>query len=272
MKIVSFFCGLLVALAIGQRVVNVDSNESTLTKSQRAEVDKEKTTEVLLEQGSVKNRKSENSINVASEQAASKGVAKTEAIQAEPYWYVQPLATFGGAVIGAIATLFIANRLYAFQQSQEAREVKETLEELTNDWLLEFRKLHENFWSTDDDYMRVREWIACDRGYEKVRETLVKKLRNPEEISPKEYRVIDAIDRFCAILLRVRQLNDSAPKGLDSNTSLEMSSYIQWWIAPLSDRRPELWGYITKHWPGVVAAADRVKKEEVKDVNEAKQS
>jgi hypothetical protein len=167
-----------------------------------------------------------------------------------PYWWAQPVAT----LITGIAAGWIAFSVYRLQTRQREKDEELKQAQKESDWQDSFRKLHEKFWSTDRDFKIVRRWIACDAAYARVKPILAKRVAD-EPLEPKEYGAVEKIDRFCAIMLRVKQVNAAAPK-LDDLTAWEMKSYFDWWFGRMQKEysqkpekeRKEFWRYVQLHW------------------------
>ncbi|MFO0086347.1 MAG: hypothetical protein ACK52L_10800, partial [Pirellula sp.] len=137
--------------------------------------------------------------------------------------FTQPVATF----LGALATASIAYVVAKMQSAQKERE-QQAQEALRNaEWRKEFREVHAQFWSNDLDYTKARSWIACDEAFKLIQNVFQKKLdpNSTTNLTPEDYQIIESFDRFCAILLRVKQVNLTAPAELDSLTRWEIDQY-----------------------------------------------
>ncbi len=178
-----------------------------------------------------------------------------------PEWsaFVQPAATLLGSILTASATGWIAFRVYRLQVQQKAAA-----------WAEQFREIHVDFWN-NEDYATVRTWIICDEEYTKIAPILRMRV-NGQSPTATEAVAIEKIDRFCAIMLRVKQVNAAAPKLDDLTPELkkliewEKKSYYKWWFGSMledaktqkpKDERREFWQYIKTFWDQLTTPCQR---------------
>lgn len=137
-------------------------------------------------------------------------------------------------ILGTIASLSLAATAlltHFFQRRQKAEA-----------WYQTFRELYARFW-TDEQIAEVRSWIACDAAYEKVRPTLGQRFKG--EVAVEEYWILERVDRFCALIIQIVQLNPE--KGNSEQKKYYSELYDRYWFDKVRTRR-ELWKYVEKFW------------------------
>jgi len=112
-------------------------------------------------------------------------------------------------------------------------------------WYEGFRELYSEFWN-DPTLIVVRTWIATEPGYEAFLPVLKKRLASQIDVlDTEEYRQLDLLDRFCALIIRVtlfgQQRMSRAQRVLYERT------FEQYWIRKM-ESRPEMAEYIRRLW------------------------
>lgn len=93
-------------------------------------------------------------------------------------------------------------------------------------WLVTFRELHKEFWN-DGEMARVRSWLCCDEAYHnELQPVLMKRLSG--QVSAVEYATLEALDRFCALMLRVVHMQ-TATMSSQQKHIFKMLNY-SWWL------------------------------------------
>lgn len=137
------------------------------------------------------------------------------------------LSLFAGA-LAAWATLFLINRRNMDLQ-----------------WVDGFRKIYSEFWK-DATTSEVRRWIVSDREYKDIGEILNQRLQTENnDLDPSANEVLEKIDQYCALMLRVRSFHERGMK--DWQKTLWSNMYETYWINKTYGR-PELKLYIHKYW------------------------
>ena len=106
-------------------------------------------------------------------------------------------------------------------------------------WMVTFRELHKEFWD-DDDMTKVRTWICCDEAY---RLTLLPVLnrRLSGQVSRDEYLILDTLDKFLALMLRVVIIQSSKMSNEQKKIFKGLNYY--WWLHQARNRT-EIYKYI----------------------------
>ncbi len=99
-------------------------------------------------------------------------------------------------------------------------------------WVVTFRELHKEFWN-DEDYAKVRAWLCCDEAYKKELEPVLAK-RLSGQVSIEEYLVIEKLDKFFALMLRVVYMH-SEGMNLEQQTLFKSLNYY-WWLHKVKTR------------------------------------
>lgn len=125
----------------------------------------------------------------------------------------------------------------------------------SDNWLKHFNELHDLFWK-DPDMREVRSWIACNESYLEV-EKIFKKRRNCEfqadgaaVVSPVEYLVLEKLDKFCNLMVRVITLNPDT----DIQKKMWKGLFFFYWVDKIRDenRRPDMYWYVSSFYPELV--------------------
>lgn len=112
-------------------------------------------------------------------------------------------------------------------------------------WLINLREFHRDFWN-DEKIAQTRMWIRCDIAYRvELKPILDKRFISPSKISIEEYKVLETLDRFCAIMLRVVNA-DKQPMTRIYRESWENFGY-NWWLDEMR-KRDEIHIYIKLFW------------------------
>jgi hypothetical protein len=131
--------------------------------------------------------------------------------------------------VAAVTVTFFAYRLQVRSKDQE--------------WYENFSALYSEFWS-DSDLVTVRTWIACSEAYSKIEPIIQKKLID-NEVRESEYQVLEKIDKFCSITIRILHITPATrnPKYREMVRRL----YLSYWIEKLRERE-YLHQYIERFW------------------------
>ena len=114
-------------------------------------------------------------------------------------------------------------------------------------WLITFRELHKEFWN-DKKLEQVRVWLCSDEAYNA--ELLpVLNCREEGTVTAAQYPILETLDQFCALMLRVGYAPASAtPK--DQAFAYQKLGY-DWWMYK-AFLRTEIYTYIQAHWQMLV--------------------
>ena len=115
-------------------------------------------------------------------------------------------------------------------------------------WLDSFHDLHKEFW--DENNVTVRSWIISERSYiATFQPVLSDRLKSKENsLSTQANKILDDLDRFCSLLLRMELLNEI---GMNSaQRKLWESIHGEYWINQINERQ-QLREYISKYWPQI---------------------
>lgn len=116
-------------------------------------------------------------------------------------------------------------------------------------WARTLRDFHQFFW-TDVDCKEVRSWIACDSAYtNKVYEVLAKR-ENNKNLTEDEYKIIEKIDKFFALLMSYKQIERK--HTIHSEVSKRL--FDSYWIEKIrnDENRQELFWYMEKFYPELI--------------------
>lgn len=89
----------------------------------------------------------------------------------------------------------------------------------------------------------VRKWICCDEAYKEIQAILQARLDG--QISSEHYGVLENIDRFCALMLRIghTRIREMANETGKSWRSLG----YDFWLKKARERK-EMGEYIARYW------------------------
>jgi len=114
-------------------------------------------------------------------------------------------------------------------------------------WIESYRLLYAEFWK-DKDIASVRNFITNDVAYTEIEPILDKRLSTDSNtLDHEENEKIELIDKFCALLIRVK-LSESGLKK--PQRDLWNETYRDPWIERVKTRTA-LRNYMTKYWPGL---------------------
>lgn len=141
--------------------------------------------------------------------------------------------------IGFVATAVIAAiTLFTINKKQ-----------INDSWLDRFRNLYGEFWK-DEDMAFGRKMIVNDENYRELE--LALKKRNEQStcaVSSQEYDLLEKIDRFCSVLVRIRTFGESKMNPMQRDLWSKLL-YAKFWFDKI-ESRVELKKYIDKHWSEV---------------------
>ena len=129
-------------------------------------------------------------------------------------------------------------------------------------WLRTLWEFHRAFWQ-DEKMEKVRSWIACDEAYKEVRPILAKRVEafsssgnQAPVISVDEYKLIELIDRFAALLMGYTRI---APADHPAHRKVRQHLYDSYWTRQISrSRRPELRAYLEHFFPELLDGGEPV--------------
>jgi hypothetical protein len=115
-------------------------------------------------------------------------------------------------------------------------------------WIESYRLLYAEFWK-DKDIAIVRNLIANDVAYAAVEPILEERLKtDSNQLSVEENEMIELIDRFCALLVRIKFFEG---RGLSkTQQALWNETYRDYWIVHVKTRIA-LRKYMDRFWPGL---------------------
>jgi len=147
--------------------------------------------------------------------------------------------TTGLASIAGAAIAWMLYRLNGRQQKES--------------WLRAFTEFHEAFWN-DSDMSEVRCWIAYERAYLDIKPILQKRKDieegklSPETLEKREYEVIDKLDKFLNLVLRVDVISSLLKSDYGQHLLREL--FIDYWLKQsLRENRAELKWYVEHFLP-----------------------
>lgn len=136
------------------------------------------------------------------------------------------------AIVSLIG-IFVTLLMYKFSKQQHK-----------DSWLRNFNALHELFWS-DDDFKKIRSWIACDDDYQEIAPIISKRLNSPEKISREEYIYLEKLDKFFNLLVKAVEVKEQ----FFNKNKLWESLYFQYWIEDIKVKdRLEMEDYLVRHY------------------------
>jgi hypothetical protein len=109
------------------------------------------------------------------------------------------------------------------------------------EWIDSYRSLYAEFWK-DKDIASVRGFITNDIAYADIKLILEKRLASDSNtLDREENKQIELIDKFCALLIRVK---------LSESSQRLKKPHRDPWIARVKTR-PALRNYMNQYWPGL---------------------
>jgi len=141
-------------------------------------------------------------------------------------------------VIGAIGA---AIAFSVFRLSQRTRE---------DTWLRTLWDYQRSFWQ-DSRMEEVRTWIACDAAYEEELKPILKKRKAAylsnnapsNAITKDEYKHLETIDRFAALLMGYRKISPMAEYS--THRAILHRMFFHYWLTQASsEKRSELSWYL----------------------------
>lgn len=140
------------------------------------------------------------------------------------------------ATICSAASLFVSATiaLLGFQLNRRTQQEA---------WSVIFRELHRDFWD-DKTIEKVRRWLCSDEAYANE---LLPVLRNRESgtASAAEYPTIEALDHYCALMLRLVTVNQKQFSPEQEQVFKTLG--YDWWLYKLHQKE-EVRDYIHRHW------------------------
>lgn len=153
-----------------------------------------------------------------------------------------PLASALALFMGATAALLTLAmfHLRALSVTRQARD--DALLKILGD-------LYDRFWDTDDIHP-IRRIIDSDKQYAAVGPVLQRINARPvtEHLSDKEALMIDAADKFCAIMLQAYFLRNAESDPRRRN--LIDAMFLGHWMSAFM-KRPDCALYVEQHWPAL---------------------
>lgn len=134
------------------------------------------------------------------------------------------------ATVTAAIVAYLAYRLQVRTKDQE--------------WYEDFNNLYAEFWN-DPDIVTVRSWIACSEAYSQVEPIFQKRLVT-NEVMASEYPVLEKVDKFCSLMIRISELTPEATS--ERYYHLLERLYFSFWIEKLKERE-HLCHYVQQLWP-----------------------
>jgi hypothetical protein len=115
-------------------------------------------------------------------------------------------------------------------------------------WIDSYRTLYAEFWKEENNAI-VRNLITSDIAYAGIERVLIKRLKSDNnDLSDSENEVLERIDKFCALLVRIQFFESLKPS--QKQRDLWNKTYGDFWIIKIR-KREALRDYIVKFWPGV---------------------
>jgi hypothetical protein len=112
-------------------------------------------------------------------------------------------------------------------------------------WIESYGSLYTEFWK-DEGIASVRNLIANDVAYASIEPILEARLKTESNtLDAKENETIEQIDRFCAMLIRIKM-----QPLTKKQRELWNETYRDAWIARVKKRKA-LRTYMETHWPGL---------------------
>ena len=105
-----------------------------------------------------------------------------------------------------------------------------------------YTELHEKFWS-DEDFKKVRSWLANEESYRELRPILKNRLMERSSVSKNDYEQLERLDKFMNFMIRAQEVD----RQLDKK-GLSEKLYFNYWLKEVR-ARPELSSYFEKNFP-----------------------
>lgn len=126
----------------------------------------------------------------------------------------------------------------------------------TDAWLRDFGELHRAFWD-DRAMVDIRLWLANAEAYAEIAPVLrIRRAIHDKELSafalPKrDYAVLEKIDRFCNLMMRVSVLDPKFVRHADVWRRL----FVQYWVDQIfTPEHAELSWYVKEFYPTLKTA------------------
>ncbi len=115
-------------------------------------------------------------------------------------------------------------------------------------WIDSYRLLYAEFWK-DEGIATVRNLITNDVEYTEAEKILRNRLdTKSNNLSVDQNKVIESIDRFCALLIRIKFFESL--RLTRKQRALWNETYRDFWIAQIR-KREALRNYMYEYWPGL---------------------
>lgn len=115
-------------------------------------------------------------------------------------------------------------------------------------WIESYRLLYAEFWK-DEKIAMVRHMITDDVTYTATEPILLARLKtDSNQLSEQDNQTLELIDRFCALLIRIRFFENQ--QVTKKQRELWNETYRNTWIAVIRRRRA-LASYIYRFWPSL---------------------
>lgn len=114
--------------------------------------------------------------------------------------------------------------------------------------LIEQMDIYSEFWS--DTHADTRRRIAVDAEYERLKEVLERRraLNGMGGLDAAEYEILEALDRFLSIFVRIESLNAAAGRSI--TVSSHLARFRAYWLGQVRGRKA-LDRYIQSCWPAL---------------------
>jgi len=127
--------------------------------------------------------------------------------------------------LAKLATAFVALISIGITWAiSKAREMEE--------WGREFRDIYREFWQ-NQTLADVRSWIASDILYETVLKRVLER-RKYGDTRPEDYKTLEKLDQFCALMARVLSLGTRSRSRVQNR--LWLSAYYEYWFKACTKR------------------------------------
>lgn len=137
-----------------------------------------------------------------------------------------------------LATVAVVLSALAYKLNSRLRE---------DAWARTLREFHQFFW-TDSDCKEVRSWIACQSAYDRVADVLAKR-KSGTELTEEEYKEIEKIDKFFALLIAFRQIEERHKIHKDISKRL----FDTYWIKEIDrEKRQSLHWYMNEFYAELI--------------------
>lgn len=111
-----------------------------------------------------------------------------------------------------------------------------------------FQILYTEIW-VNSDVSYVRRCIYNDEEYKDIEHILEKRnLVEHNNLTRQENNIIEKVDRFCSILVRVKSFAANEEMS-DRQRRLWKKLLEDFWLTKIKDRRAAFYTYIRNHWP-----------------------